>query len=119
MAWMATKLQVANVEKSLQYYQEALGFKVWFNEAPEVAGVTNGAGRIILDLRPAAWDQSKPVGVGAVIFCFMDEVQAYYETVARAANVIEPLERKPWGHLQFTVADPDGYHLTFAQEVSN
>jgi uncharacterized glyoxalase superfamily protein PhnB len=29
--------------------------------------------------------------------------------------IISPLEKKPWGMREYTVQDPNGYHLRFGQ----
>ena len=38
-----------------------------------------------------------------------EDVQATYgEMQSRGTNIVDPLEKKPWGITQFTVADLDG-----------
>lgn len=39
----------------------------------------------------------------------------YAEFQQRAANIIKPLEQRPWGMRDFYVADPDGYIISFGQ----
>ena len=45
---------------------------------------------------------------------FAPEIDATYQELKTAgANIVEPLEKKPWGLWQFTVADLDGnlFHI--------
>src|SRR5690606_19590984 len=41
-----------------------------------------------------------------------DELHAQH--VARGAEIVGPIENKPWGLREYTVRDPNGYHLRFA-----
>ena len=48
---------------------------------------------------------------------FAEDVDATYEEMkASGANIVEPLEKKPWGLRQFTVDDPDGNRLWIGQK---
>jgi uncharacterized glyoxalase superfamily protein PhnB len=45
---------------------------------------------------------------------FTEDVDAWYrEMTALGANIVEPLELKPWGIRQFTVSDLDGHRFYF------
>jgi uncharacterized glyoxalase superfamily protein PhnB len=39
--------------------------------------------------------------------------ESYAELKGSGANIVEPLEMKPWGLRQFTVDDPDGNRFYF------
>jgi len=45
---------------------------------------------------------------------YADDVDAtYIELKSLRANIVEPLEKKPWGLRQFTVDDLDGNRFYF------
>ncbi len=48
------------------------------------------------------------------IWVFAEDLDASYrELKSSGANIVEPLEEKPWGLRQFTVADVDGNRFYF------
>ena len=51
----------------------------------------------------------KPPFEPAVPWVFAGDIDAsYQELKSLGANIVDPLERKPWGLRQFTVQDLDG-----------
>ena len=51
----------------------------------------------------------KPPFEPAIHWVFADDIDAsYQELQSSGANIVEPLEKKPWGLRQFTVSDLDG-----------
>ncbi|HEX5217808.1 MAG TPA: glyoxalase superfamily protein [Vicinamibacterales bacterium] len=55
-------------------------------------------------------------GVG--IFIVITEIAAYWEQVRHRARVVAPLKDQWYGMTEFTVTDPDGYLITFAERRS-
>lgn len=119
---LAPVLSVRSVEESLQFYQQALGFSEWFrweqHEQLAAAGVVRGNARIILD--PATRlteEEMKHRGTGVELYVDVGgaDIDAYYAQVNGRAKVIDPISDKPWGDRVFTVADPDGYRISFAR----
>jgi uncharacterized glyoxalase superfamily protein PhnB len=53
---------------------------------------------------------------GVTLYVDMGEtdIDDYYIHVQRRAKVLRPIADKPWGDRVLTVADPDGYELSFA-----
>ena len=50
----------------------------------------------------------------AVHWVFAEDIDATYnELKSMGANIVEPLEKKPWGLTQFTVEDIDGNRFYF------
>lgn len=116
MSWMAPRLYVQDVKSSLSFYQEVLGFQVWFSDAPRAAGISFGSGRVILQQEETG-KKVEQKGAGFDLYFGMTEIDAYYEKVSKQANVVEPLVTTPWNHRLFTVADSDGFKITFSQEL--
>jgi uncharacterized glyoxalase superfamily protein PhnB len=121
MRYVAPTLLVRSVEESLRFYTAALGFEEWFRYDVagrlETAGVMRGGVRVILD-RTAETDQARMAHYGAGVTLYVDmgetDIDDYYIHVQPRAKVLRPIADKPWGDRVFTVADPDGYALSFA-----
>lgn len=57
----------------------------------------------------------EPPGSAAEIAFFVSDVEAMWEQVRDRVEVIQPLERMPWGSYKFVVRDPDGHPLAFVK----
>ena len=97
------ELPVEDVERAQQYYRDVLGFQIgWLDPGKGIGAVSRG--KIVIFFRKRA----RPFEP-AVHWVFADDVEAsYVEMKASGANIVEPLETKPWGLRQFTVDDLDG-----------
>src|SRR6266571_5022121 len=93
------ELPVADVERAQQHYRDALGF--------EIGAVSRGDVAIFFRKR-------KPPFEPAVHWVFAEDIDAsYQELKSSGANIVDPLEKKPWGLRQFTVEDLDGNRFYF------
>lgn len=54
-------------------------------------------------------------GYGVEIVVPVDDIDSYYQKVKSFANVVEPLEVRPWGLKDFRIADPFGYYLRMTE----
>lgn len=114
-------LHVSSIEQSVEFYQEKLGFDLGFAMTGNGgrmlhASVINGAVTIMLGYDDAP-DAEQRRG-GAVLYTYLDDVDAYYRRVRSAGTALtEEITDQYWGDRTFTVTDPDGYVLTFAQTV--
>jgi predicted enzyme related to lactoylglutathione lyase len=98
------ELPVADVERAQQHYRDALGFEVgWLYPGKEIGSVSRG-GKVAIFFR-----KRKAPFEPAVHWVFAEDIEAsYHELQLSGANIVEPLEKKPWGLRQFTVKDLDG-----------
>lgn len=114
-------LQVGNMAESLEYYASALGFAVhetWpAAETPRWARVSRDGVSFILTMDLGTSDRPfiAEKGNGVVFYILCSDIPALYdELTARGAIIVqEPItfgERQ-----QFTVADVNGYVLTFSE----
>lgn len=112
----ATTFHVANLEQSLDYYTNVLGFSERFRFG-DYAGVEYGDVQIHLS-GPAA--TNKRMTGQASIYIFCDNCDAYYEEIrARGASAQAPPKDYPYGMRDFVVEDPDGNLVTFGHDVGN
>jgi len=97
------ELPVADVERAQQHYRDALGFKIgWLDPSKEIGAVSRDKTAIFFRKR-------KPPFEPAIHWVFAPDIDAtYQELLASGANIVEPLETKPWGLRQFTLQDLDG-----------
>jgi len=106
---------VSDLDAAIDFYKNKLGFSLaWTWGTPVTrAGVSFGDIEIQLDC----------AGVGAppgpsVVYCHMTGVESYYaECKARGASFTLELGERPWGMVDFRVADPDGNRIGFGMEL--
>jgi predicted enzyme related to lactoylglutathione lyase len=97
------ELPVADVERAQEHYRDALGFEIGWIEPDKGIGAVS-RGDVVIFFR-----KRKPPFESAVHWIFAEDVDATYrELESSGAKIVEPLEKKPWGLRQFTVADIDG-----------
>lgn len=125
---LTPELDVADLDRSLTFYVDVIGFRVVFDRPEERFAFLDLAG-IPLMLEEAAGPGRRfrtapleyPYGRGANFQIEVAEVTATYERACAAnAPVLIPLEERwyrrqqsEYGKRQFVVADPDGYLLCF------
>jgi predicted enzyme related to lactoylglutathione lyase len=98
------ELPVADVERSQQHYRDALGFEIgWLYPGKEIGAVSHS------DMGPIFFRKRKPPFEPAVHWVFAVDIDvSYQELKSSGANIVDPLEKKPWGLRQFTIKDLDG-----------
>jgi len=118
-------LVVANLEKSLAFYRDVLGFELDMHvpdQPPYVfAAVKRGGVQIFLNdvsaVRkdfPALADRAR--GGGNTMYIKMTGVEAYHRQLEGKVTIVVPFVRQPYGMTEFGIEDPDGYVIFFAQE---
>ncbi|MGV3590474.1 MAG: VOC family protein [Gammaproteobacteria bacterium] len=98
------ELPVADVERAQRHYRDVLGFEVsWLNPDKSIGAVSRGGEfAVFFRKRTTSFEP-------AVHWIFAPDIEATYrEFKSSGANIVEPLEEKPWGLTQFTVEDLDG-----------
>lgn len=98
------ELPVADVERAQQHYRDALGFEIgWLYPNKAIGAVSRG------DAGPIFFRKRMPPFEPAVHWVFAENIDASYQELrSLGANIVDPLETKPWGLRQFTVRDLDG-----------
>jgi uncharacterized glyoxalase superfamily protein PhnB len=113
---------VGNLEQSMTFYTAVLGFTVsqrWTGDQGELRGVMLKAGVCEMGLSQDDWakGRDRKKGEGVRLWCSTaQDIDALAARVKAAGFALtqEPKD-EPWGR-SFGVDDPDGFHLTIAQE---
>jgi uncharacterized glyoxalase superfamily protein PhnB len=125
MPLMWPTVTVQDVERSLTFYRDQLGLEQDLNLTDEtgalfLASVEVGDTVIMLTRAPqGAPRDSHWSGVGlTLLFDRGVDIDTLQERLQAAGAVVcSPIGDRPWGHRDFTVLDPDGYHVTIARPL--
>ena len=127
---LTPNLLVADVERSLAFYTNVLGFERGFTvpeQSPFVFGsVVSGAIEIFFNERETAAKEyptfaGKPLGISGTIFIELQGsggIEPLHDRLKEAASIVMPLVKQWYGIKEFAIADPDGYVITFAERVA-
>ena len=124
---LTPNLLVANVERSLAFYVETLGFARGMtvpDASPFVfAAVTSGDVEIFFnDVATAVKEYpafaDKPIGATGTMFIELEGVDALHERIKSSVTITMPLVTQFYGMREFAILDPDGYVITFAERVA-
>lgn len=115
-------LSVADLERSLAFYRDLLGFESRpvspGDGVPAVAEVVRGPARIQLTTEEGAWNSTgeRRLRGSAVLFFETDDVATMREEVRTNGGAPSEVEKANWIKMRlFQIADPDGHILWFAQ----
>jgi len=127
---LTPNLVVADVGRSLTFYEQVLGFARGLTvpeQAPFVfASVTHGAIEIFLNDRadvvknhPSLNGKLHATAGGQMFIEMPQGIDEWWAAVKDRAPVIMPIVTQWYGMREFAVADPDGYVITFAQRMQS
>jgi uncharacterized glyoxalase superfamily protein PhnB len=119
---IAPGFTVNDLARSMAFYVDALGFSVeqrWETDG-ELRGVMLRAGRSRLGLSQDDFAKGRDRAKGLGMSIWLTTVQDLEKLVARikknGVTLEQELEEMPWGGRAFSLADPDGFKLTFTSE---
>ena len=122
-------LYVADVVRSLEFYNEVVGADIAQVHAEEEGGPLNLAilrlGGFSLMLHPQDPEvddfQTQRVGLGMHLQLRVDDVDAFYQHCLDQGAILsvsgEPIDQE-WGWREFALKDPDGYVWSVYQDKS-
>jgi predicted enzyme related to lactoylglutathione lyase len=116
---MSPQLLVTNLEHSITFYIQMLGFELEFRYEDFYAGIIKDGCSIHLKRGHFSMDErkSKRENNDLDVVFSVDEVDALYEEcVKKGIDIIQPLSNRPYGR-EFYIADPDGYIFAFLEEA--
>ena len=123
---LTPNLLVANVERSLAFYEGVLGFERGFTvpeQSPFVfASVTGGPVEIFFNDAAGAIKEypgfgGKPIGATGTMYIEVEGVDALHDRLKATVPIVMPLVTQFYSMREFEIEDPDGYVITFAQRV--
>ena len=106
-------LEVNNLEESLAFYSESLGFETLSKDLeadPPMATLRAGKLRITLAQHLETMLRR---GRGVHLFMGAPDVDAYYQTLIDRGVYLAPPADEGWGGRFITLEDPDKYRLFF------
>jgi catechol 2,3-dioxygenase-like lactoylglutathione lyase family enzyme len=119
---IAPSLTVNDIEKSLAFYRDVLGFAVkerWEEDGKlRGAELTAGASGLMLGQDDWKKGRDRDKGQGVRFFCTTDQdIDALAARIKSHGVALEHEPRDDWGMRALALADPDGYKLTIAREL--
>ena len=119
-------LVVRDVAASLAFYRDVLGFTATMS-VPDAAPFVfvglerDGVPVFLNDVKSTGHEvpsmATLPPGGTCTMFFIVTEVDALHAAVAPHAKVVMPLKNQFYGMREFTITDPDGHLITFAERV--
>jgi lactoylglutathione lyase len=120
-------LVVRDLRKSLAFYRDLLGFSIIVtvpDQAPYIFTLLQRDG-IALFLSDAAAVAKEPASTsehvgksGVALYFDVQGLRDLHKALKGAGvPVIAPIEKKFYGTTEFSVTDPDGYVVTFAEQL--
>jgi len=119
---MAASLTVRDLERSIAWYRDVLGFVVGerWEEGGQVRGIQMKAGACDLMLGQDDFAKGQDRKKGEGVRLWVATVQDISELAGRVKASGWRLDREPsetpWGDWAFALTDPDGFKLTIIQE---
>ena len=116
---IAPQFLVDDLDRAIAYYCDRLGFELDFKYQSFYAGVRRDGFAIHLKhatklaAHRAHRKQNEHLDAHISVSGIRD---LFSEVQMRGAEVIKPLEERPWACLDFYVEDPDGYILCFSEQ---
>jgi len=125
---LTPNLVVANVERSIAFYRDLLGFTV-AQTVPDAspfvfASVQSGPVEIFFNApEPALAEypafKDRPIGGTLTLFIEVERVAEAYASLKDRVKVVMPFEKKWYGVTEFAFTDPDGYVITYAEPTQS
>ena len=116
---IAPQFLVDDLDRAIAYYRDKLGFELDFKYQSFYAGVVRDGVTIHLKHAPklVADREHRKQNEHLDAYISVSGIQGLFsELHTRGADVIKPLEKRPWACVDFYVEDPDGYILCFSEQ---
>jgi catechol 2,3-dioxygenase-like lactoylglutathione lyase family enzyme len=100
---------VENLETSKQFYEEILGFETDVFYAPTHWQSYKCQEGVFFAVGQA------PGSTNEISFSVKD-IESLWSQIKDKVDIVNPLEKTPWGTYRFVIRDPDGHLLAFSQQ---
>lgn len=118
---LAPSFTVSDLEKSIAWYRDVLGFVVkdrWEHEG-QLMGVEMRAGRVTFMLGQDDWKKGRDrvKGEGFRLYCetTQDIDRLAAQIKARGGTLTQEPRDESWGARLFSIEDPDGFKITISR----
>ncbi len=114
----APQFLVSDLNATLSFYKNVMGFNLDFIYEDFYAGVSIGDGMIHLKCAPKLPEERthRKHNEHLDAYFTVQDIQALYnEWRSKDVPIARALEVRPWGMRDFYVEDPDGYILCFGE----
>ena len=121
---LTPNLVVANVERSIAFYRDVLGFTLTAtvpDASPYVFAIVQSGGvEIFLNApEPAIAEYpafaGRPIGGTLTLYIEVAGIRSLYDALRSQIPIVMPLEHKFYGVTEFVIQDPDRYLITFGE----
>jgi catechol 2,3-dioxygenase-like lactoylglutathione lyase family enzyme len=116
---MSPQLLVADLNKSIIFYTEQLGFELEFRYEDFYAGIImDGCSIHLKSGTPSLEERSNKRKNNDldIVFSVENVEDLYDQFVKKSIDIVQPLCYQPYGK-EFYIADPDGYIFAFLEEA--
>lgn len=110
-------LEVQNIDESISFYEQKLGFKCVGKQENEWARLEKDRVSIMLTERYSQKEHSKPTLTGS-IYIETNQVDELWEKLKSEVKISYPIETFEYGMREFAFFDLDGYMIQFGQGVT-
>ena len=121
---LTPNLVVSNVERSIAFYRDLLGFTLTAT-VPEAspfvfAIVQSGAVEVFLNAPEPAFAEypafkDRAIGGTLTLYVEVHGIRSLYDTLRSRVPIVTAIEKKFYGVTEFVIQDPDGYLITFGE----
>ncbi|MEP6870567.1 MAG: VOC family protein [Anaerolineaceae bacterium] len=123
MSNLTPHLFVEDMTGSLAFYRDVMHFELKRAEPdnnPTFASLQRGDSGLMLSSFGESFEgwsmvpeAEKRRGTGGPVSFYIEAIDSLEDEYARAqvlgATIVDPLQTRPWGQTEFTMADPDGF----------
>lgn len=113
-------LDVSDVESSILFYSEALGFKIedqlTWNGKTDWALLKAGKTKVMLSQGSDTALQTERVAPNSVLFLYPEDTEWLYSTLDSKGYEMTNVQKGKSGTNEFCLTDPDGYILWFSSK---
>jgi catechol 2,3-dioxygenase-like lactoylglutathione lyase family enzyme len=113
---ISPQLLVADLERSIAFYTQKLGFMVDFRYEDFYSGISKGGRSIHLksgDPSTRKRESGRKNEDLDLVFS-VDNIEIVYEELSKVIEITQPLRSMPYGK-EFYAADPDGHIIGFVE----
>ena len=125
---IAVNLDVPDIDAAVAFYRDILGFAEGLHipdldGRPRYATVWHGDATIMFHHFEHIPPERRPfLGTGVTLYVDLGDgdVDAYYrDLTSKGVEIVKSLKDEYWGARDFTIADSNGYHITFARQLQS